>query len=48
MGAKIETIEKQRLKERSYRDCLTWESIPYQSPNADTNLDVKKCMLTGA
>jgi hypothetical protein len=35
---------KQRLKERSSRDCLTWGSIPY----TDTVGDAKKCLLTGA
>jgi hypothetical protein len=38
---------EQRLKERPSRDCPTWVSIPYKSPNPDTIVDAKKCMLTG-
>jgi hypothetical protein len=34
------------MKERPSRDSPIWGPIPYQSPNADTTMDAKKCMLT--
>ena len=39
---------EQRLKERSPRDCPTWDPSHLQSPNPDTIVDAKKCLLTGA
>jgi hypothetical protein len=42
-------IVEQRLKEKPSRDYPTWGFIPYiQSPNPDTIVDSKKCLLTGA
>jgi hypothetical protein len=39
---------EQRLKERSFRDCSTWRSIPYTDTKPDTIANAKKCFLTGA
>jgi hypothetical protein len=37
----------QRVKERAFRDFPNWGSY-IQSPNLDTVVDAKKCLLTGA
>jgi hypothetical protein len=37
---------EKRLKERSSRDCPTWESITCTVTKTDTIVDAKKCMLT--
>jgi hypothetical protein len=39
---------KQRLKERDAETTPPREPYHIQSPNADTIVDVKKCMLIGA
>jgi hypothetical protein len=37
-----------RLKERPFRDCPTWGSIPQKPPNLDVIVDVVKCLLMEA
>jgi hypothetical protein len=39
---------QQRLKARPSRDRLSWNSSHIQSPNPDTIVDAKKCLLTEA
>jgi hypothetical protein len=39
---------EQRLEERPLRDCPSGDPTHAQSPNADTIVDAKKCMLIGA
>ena len=39
---------EQRLEESPPRDCPTGDPTHIQSPNADTIVDAKKYMLTGA
>jgi len=38
---------EQRLKERPFRDCPTWGSIPYMTTNPYNTVDAKKWMLIG-
>jgi hypothetical protein len=39
---------EQRLKERPYRNCPTWGSIPFTVTKPNTIVDANKCLLTEA
>jgi hypothetical protein len=47
-GGNMETKCGERLKEKPSKDFPTGDPFHIQSPNLDTIVDARKCLLTGA